>query len=88
MTIFCNTACNPYLNNRLEQDHRGIKQRDYPMRGFGSLASAARFCRAFDELRNYLRPPQRMGETVLLAQHRQVFRERLAALQALMMAAS
>ena len=26
---------NPYLNNRLEQDHRGIKQRYYPMRGFG-----------------------------------------------------
>jgi putative transposase len=25
--------CNPYLNNRLEQDHRGIKQRYYPMRG-------------------------------------------------------
>jgi len=25
-----------YLNNRLEQDHRGIKQRYYPMRGFGS----------------------------------------------------
>ncbi len=27
--------CNRYLNNRLEQDHRGIKQRYYPMRGFG-----------------------------------------------------
>src|SRR5436305_14338567 len=40
---------NCYLNNRLEQDHRGIKQRSYPMRGFGSLASASRFCRAFDE---------------------------------------
>ncbi len=25
-----------YLNNRIEQDHRGIKQRDSPMRGFGS----------------------------------------------------
>jgi putative transposase len=40
-----------YLNNRLEQDHRGIKQRYYPMRGFGSVASASRFCRAFDEVR-------------------------------------
>ena len=28
---------NRYLNNRLEQDHRGIKQRYYPMRGFGSF---------------------------------------------------
>ena len=35
---------NKYLNNRLEQDHRGIKQRYYPMRGFGSFVSAARFC--------------------------------------------
>lgn len=25
-----------YLNNLMEQDHRGIKQRYYPMRGFGS----------------------------------------------------
>jgi transposase-like protein len=24
--------CNQYLNNHLEQDHRGIKQRYYPMR--------------------------------------------------------
>ncbi len=22
--------CNPYLNNRIEQDHRGVKQRYYP----------------------------------------------------------
>jgi transposase-like protein len=33
-----------YLNNRLEQDHRGIKQRYYPMRGFGTVEGAARFC--------------------------------------------
>jgi transposase-like protein len=33
-----------YLNNRLEQDHRGIKQRYYPMRGFGTVEAAARFC--------------------------------------------
>ncbi len=79
---------NAYLNNRLEQDHRGVKQRYYPMRGFGSFESAARFCCAFDELRNYLRPRQRMGETVSLEQQRRVFCERLAALQALMMVAS
>ncbi len=30
--------CNPYLNNRIEQDHRGIKQRYYPMRGFAQGA--------------------------------------------------
>ena len=38
-----------YLNNFMEQDHRAVKQRYYPMRGFGSFASAARFCSAFDE---------------------------------------
>jgi putative transposase len=46
---------NRYLNNRIEQDHRAVKQRYYPMRGFGSLAGAARFCTAFDELRQYFR---------------------------------
>jgi putative transposase len=45
--------CSQYLNNRMEQDHRGIKQRYYPMRGFGSFKAAARFCRAFEELRQF-----------------------------------
>ena len=35
-----------YLNNRLEQDHRGIKGRYRPMRGLKCPRSAARFCRA------------------------------------------
>ena len=37
----------------IEQDHRGIKQRYGPMRGFNSFKSAERFCRAFDELKNF-----------------------------------
>jgi putative transposase len=57
---------NTYLNNRLEQNHRGIKQRYYPMHGFGSFDSAARFCSAFDELRNYLRPGSAMREPVVV----------------------
>jgi putative transposase len=40
---------NVSINNRREQDHRGIKQRSYPMRGFGCVVSAACFCRACDE---------------------------------------
>ena len=36
-----------YLNNRLEQDHRGIKGRYRPMQGFKCPRSAARFCRAY-----------------------------------------
>src|ERR1700760_3332032 len=48
-----------YLNNRMEQDHRGIKGRYRPMRGFKGPRSAARFCRGYDELRNFLRPRSR-----------------------------
>jgi hypothetical protein len=48
--------CNAYLNNRIEQDHRGIKQRYYPMRGFGNVDATARFCRAFEEQRQSLPP--------------------------------
>jgi putative transposase len=79
---------NKYLNNRLEQDHRGIKQRFYPMRGFGTFEAAARFCCAFDELRNYFRPRHTVGESVSLPDQRQAFRQRLAALRAFLQAAS
>jgi len=44
-----------YLNNRLEQDHRGIKGRYRPMQAFKCQRSAARFCRAYNELRHFLR---------------------------------
>ena len=36
------------------------------MRGFGTGEAAARFCCAFDELRNYLRPRSLMGEALSL----------------------
>jgi len=55
------------LNNRLEQDHRGIKQRYYPMRGFGSVASASRFCRAFNAVRQFFRARTTMKQQVSLA---------------------
>jgi len=35
-----------YLNNRLEQDHRGIKGRYQPIRGFKCPRSAEQFCRS------------------------------------------
>jgi transposase-like protein len=71
-----------YLNNRLEQDHRGIKQRYYPMHGFGNFDSAARFCSAFDELRHYLRPSSVMRKSSSLSEQRRAFLDRLAALKA------
>ena len=65
--------CNRYLNTLTEQSHRAIKQRDDPMLGFGSFASAARFCTVFDALRQYFRVRQRPGGTVPLVDKRQLF---------------
>lgn len=56
--------CNRYLNNRIEQDHRAIKQRYYPMRGFGNFDASERFCRIFEEQRHYFRMRPAMGERV------------------------
>ena len=55
---------NQYLNNRIEQDHRGIKGRYGPMRGFKSYKSASRFCRCFDELRNHLQARSRRSRNL------------------------
>jgi len=71
-----------YKNNRIEQDHRGIKQRYYPMRGFGSFASAARFCTAFEEQRQYFRAVPRSGQPVSLAERRRRFQECWTAIMA------
>ncbi len=67
----------------IEQDHRGIKQRSYPRRGFGSFASAARFCRAFDELRQFFQVRISREQKGSLAHKREVFRQHLDALQTL-----
>jgi putative transposase len=67
---------NRYLNNHLEQDHRGIKQRIRPMGGFKSVESAQRFCRVHDEVRNFLRPRSRRNEVISLAQRRVLYTAR------------
>ena len=61
---------NTYLNNRLEQDHRGIKGRCQPMLGLKNTTSAKRYCRSHDELRNFLRCRARMCQHVPLATRR------------------
>ena len=71
-----------YLNNRIEQDHRGVKQRYYPMRGFGSYASAARFCSAFDEVRHHFRPRSTTHRIQSLSERREAFRQRWGELSA------
>ncbi|GHP00232.1 hypothetical protein KSF_102790 [Reticulibacter mediterranei] len=79
--------CHHYLNNIVEQDHRGIKQRYYPMRGFGNFLSASRFCRAFDELRQLFRFRTTIGQSVSLAWQRALFCQRLNAFNALSVSA-
>jgi transposase-like protein len=80
--------CNPHLNNRIEQDHRGVKQRYDPMRGFGNVASASRFCRAFDEQRHYFRLRSTMRQRIPpLSKQRQEYCGRWTALLGEWMAA-
>ena len=71
---------NQYLNNHIEQDHRSIKQRYYPMLGFKRFESASRFCTAFDELRNYLRATALDGQQVSASSRRKIFTERWSTL--------
>ena len=70
-------------DNPIEQDHRGIKQRYYPMLGFGDFTAAQRFCRLFEEVRQFLRPRQRMGQFVSLAQRRTYVLKRVEELHSL-----
>ena len=79
--------CNQYLNNRLEQDHRGVKQRYYPMRGFGSFEAAARFCRAFEELRQFERYRRTRAGMGSLAERRQRLVVGTSALQVMLLGA-
>jgi putative transposase len=76
-----------YLNNRLEQDHRGVKGRYGPMRGFKSPRSAAEFCRAYDELRNFLRSRSRTNQQVFADHRRYHFLRRTATILRVLKAA-
>ena len=71
-----------YLNKRMEQNHRYIKQPYYPMLGFGRFESASRFCTAFNELRNYLRVTDSNHDRITAAEKRTVFSARWSTLMA------
>jgi putative transposase len=77
---------NRYLNNHVEQDHRGIKQRYRPMCGFKDGHSAARFCRLFDEIRAFLRPQSQRHQPLSLTQRRRIYQDRFAQLIGIMAA--
>ena len=76
-----------HRNNRLEQDHRGLKGRYRPMRGFECPGSAARFCRAYDELRDFLRPRPRYNQHVPADRRRSLFLGRASMVLAILEAA-
>jgi putative transposase len=76
-----------YKNNVMEQDHRGVKGRYRSMRGFKNFDAAHRFCRAFDEVRNFLRPTCYINQNVSLARRRAIHVQRVAALRDLISAA-
>jgi hypothetical protein len=57
------------------------------MRGFKEFGAADRFCRAFDEVRNFLRPASHINQDVSLAHRRAIHVQRVAALRDLISAA-
>jgi len=77
---------NRYVNNHLEQDHRGITPRSRPMYGLNTFDTAARFCRVVDAIRAFLTPPSQRNRTLTLAQCQRIHRNRLAQLMSLMAA--
>jgi transposase-like protein len=70
-----------YLNNRIEQDHRGIKQRYGPTLGFKDFDCAAVWCAAVDEVRQLFRTRRTLKETISLAQGRVHFQQSVIAFQ-------
>ena len=46
---------NKYMNNRIEQNHRGIKSRYKVMKGFKNPFCALIICTAFEEIRQFFR---------------------------------
>ena len=78
---------NCYLNNHLEQNHRGIKPRYRPMGGFKQGHTAARFCPAFDEVRALLCPQSQRNQPLSLAQSRDIHRDRFGQLMEIWVAA-
>ena len=68
------TRFTPLLSAQLKAKRRG----QAGLSGFGSFAGAARFCTAFDEVRQYFRPTPPKPSSCALAQKRQAFCQRWA----------
>jgi putative transposase len=69
---------NKYLNNLVEQSHRKIKQRYYPMKNFKNFEAASRFTSAFEEVNDVFRYQTYKNEKVPLQRQRTLFKLRFA----------
>jgi putative transposase len=78
---------NRYLNNHLEQDHRGIKQQYQPMCGFKTFYTTGCFCQVFDEICTFLQPQTYRNQCLTLQQRRAIYRARFAHLMEILAAA-
>ena len=74
-----------YLNNRIEQDHRGIKRRYGPTLGFKSFDCAGVSCTAIDETRQLFRKRTTMKESISLKQGRAHFQQSVILFEQLFM---
>ena len=72
------------VDNPIEQSHRKFKQRYYPTLGFGEFEAAQRFCQMVEELNQFLRPRQYMGEFVSLSEVRKHTQRRVTELRKMM----
>ena len=77
----------PCRANPVEQSHRTVKHRYYPTLGFGEFEAAQRFCKAVDEVGNFLRPHRQMAEFVCLSDRRTKFMKGVEELEVLFQAA-
>lgn len=69
------------VDNLVEQSHRKTKQRYYPMMGFGEFKAAKEFCETFEEVNQYFRTRDYMGEKVPLSKQRADFEQKLKELE-------
>jgi len=75
------------VHNPVEQSHRKLKQRYYPTQGFNNVETVGYFCEAVEELNQFLRVRQSMGDFVSLPECRLQIQAGMSELRDLMKAA-
>ena len=77
----------PCTANPVEQSHRPVKHQYYTTLGVGEFEAAAQFCKAVDEVANFLRQRSHMTEVVALSDRRKKFMQGVEELEVLFQAA-